>query len=500
MRAVGASVVTSVAAALRVERLALLLILLALGLSIRTFPGAWLDNRVHAFALAGFSLWLLLRGGLARIPRERGSLLVVVPLGLLSVSWAIGMILNVQLLHQVLLPVLLFVWWYAVSGESAARAALPAALVAMLTTPFWGAFVRPLQSITVLANRVLLSFTGIEAQISGDYIAIPAGVFEVARGCSGANYFESGVVISVVYSLMFLRHWRARVRAVVVGALLAAVSNWIRVFGLILIGQATDMQSPLIKVHNGYGWVIFAVVFAGYFAFARRFERYDDGLGGTDPRGPEPAETATSVQGAASRLLTPTLAALAGPVILFAGLFREPASLAAAEPAVPGVAMQSMRPVGDDSSAAWTPAFRGFDRHDVLRLAGDSAVVQVDRLIYAQEAQGKEMISGLNILVPDSVRLGGGLVGPFDERGRMANATVFRVGDARWLAWQWYHVSGVNTHSTIEAKLLELPAWFTERRPAEMIVISSPCRHEQCLDAQARLYRVMTGKEPPAGP
>jgi exosortase len=464
-----------------------------------SFPPAWQANRAHAFALAGFSCWLLWRSR-SRLRRwEVASPVVLVPLALVSFGWALAVIVSVQLLHQLLLPVVLLGWWYAISGASATVAALPAFFVFVLTTPVWGAFVRPLQSLTVMANSVLLSFSTLEAKISGDYISIPAGVFEVARGCSGANYFESGIVVATIYALIFLNGWQARSMAVLMGALFAMMSNWIRVFGLVVIGHFTEMQSPLIKDHNVYGWVIFALTLLLYFVLIRRVEVYDlrqsKSLAVRDLQvGVERQIAARGVR--ARHLMLPTLFAVVGPLVLLIGPRRD--VFAPAPVATPGVMPAATWSLAEEAVTEWTPAYRDADRRMAQLWHADSVVVQVDRFTFFDQEQGKEMISGTSRLVVDSMRVGSGLVGPLNAQGRMVNATVIRVGAGRWLAFQWYRVAGVDTHSSVEGKILEVPAWFSSSEPSEIIVVSTRCLDEDCQDATRRLFEFITGRSPSA--
>jgi EpsI family protein len=458
-----------------------------------SYPESWWLNRKHAFGLLGLAIWLLWRARTRLQHSEPASPLVLAPLAVGSLIWALGVITDVQLVHQIVLPLLLLGWWYAVAGMQAVTAALPAFAAVVLTLPYWGAFVRPLQSLTVMANAVLLKLTSLEAQISGDYITIPAGVFEVARGCSGANYFESGVVISVVYGLLYLRHWRARGVALLVGGALAMVSNWLRVFGLILIGHATDMQSPLIRSHNGYGWVIFAITMSAFFLLARRIERYDESLGETsrlESPGEEPLH-ATS----ARRLILPVVTMLAGPAMLMLGSAN---SHGASSPTdVPGVLPGAeWERVDDALPDRWLPAFSGADEHRVSVWRRDSMELQVDRFIYLQQRQGKEMINAENVLVPESVRRIDATVGPINSQGRMVRASLLDLSGSQRLVWYWYRVAGVATHSPFEGKLLSIADYFTRGEPPELVVLSTSCSSEQCRDEQDLLFRFVTGQSP----
>lgn len=66
--------------------------------------------------------------------------------------------------------------------------------------PFWGILVPLLQNIPVAAVTYMMSFTGVPTYIEAEMITIPAGVFEIADGCSGLRY----MIVSLAIGSLFI--------------------------------------------------------------------------------------------------------------------------------------------------------------------------------------------------------------------------------------------------------------------------------------------------------
>jgi EpsI family protein len=469
-----------------------------------SFPSTWKETGWHNVFVVAFCGWLLWRDRRRfYIGTDRLGLAVLAVVAL-SMLWLLGYLLHLRVLHQAAVPALLAAWLLATAGWRTVRVALPVFATFQLAVPLWGTAVRPLQSMTVLANQVLLGLTGIEADIQGDYIVLRAGVLWVARGCSGLNFFQVGLLLGIVYALLFVRTWRVRLWVVALAAAMAIVSNWLRVFGLVIIADVTEMQSPIIAEHGFYGWVIFAVMLAVFFVIAGRLERLDARTSGG---GTIAEETPTGTVDAPlpwKVVALPTAAALTGP-LLYLVVSGQP-SRSDVPATTPGIAPSvEWRPVAVESSeVVWGPKLRGTDEQRHARWQHtDGRTVDVHRLLYFTQRQGKELITDGNALVPDSMRLGGGLVGPVDSMGRMVNVTVVKGAAAPRLVWSWYRVASMATHSGAEAKLFELIGAFSGDRTAELVAISTTCDpDDECRAASTMLFTFVTGRasEPTTSP
>lgn len=124
--------------------------------------------------------------------------------------------------------------------------------------PGWGLLTALLQKVAVSAVTFLMSFTGIPTFVEGNFVTIPAGVFEIADGCSGLRYLIVSLAISSLFNFLYIKNIRKAVLFFAVAILGALITNWIRITALILIGEYTDMQSSLMTDHNTFGWYLYA--------------------------------------------------------------------------------------------------------------------------------------------------------------------------------------------------------------------------------------------------
>jgi len=123
--------------------------------------------------------------------------------------------------------------------------------------PFWGILVPILQNISVVAVTYMMSFTGVPTYVEAEIITIPAGVFEIAGGCSGLRYMIVSLAIGSLFIFLNIRDTKKAVLFLSLTILGALLTNWIRITALILIGEYTNMESSLMDDHNTFGWYLY---------------------------------------------------------------------------------------------------------------------------------------------------------------------------------------------------------------------------------------------------
>jgi len=131
------------------------------------------------------------------------------------------------------------------------------AVFLILIIPMWGSLATVLQGLSVIAVSYMMSFTGIPTYVEGNLVSIPAGVFEIAGGCSGLRYFIVSIAISSLFVFLNMRKTRHILIFLTFAILGALITNWIRITLLIIIGQYTNMTSSLMTDHNHFGWYVF---------------------------------------------------------------------------------------------------------------------------------------------------------------------------------------------------------------------------------------------------
>ena len=123
--------------------------------------------------------------------------------------------------------------------------------------PGWGLLTVGLQKISISAVSFLMSYTGIPTFVEGNLVTIPAGVFEIADGCSGLRYLIVSLAISSLFSFLYIKNIRNALLFFSIAILGALITNWIRITALILIGEYTNMESDLMTDHNMFGWYLY---------------------------------------------------------------------------------------------------------------------------------------------------------------------------------------------------------------------------------------------------
>jgi exosortase/archaeosortase family protein len=102
-----------------------------------------------------------------------------------------------------------------------------------------------------------MSFTGVPTYVEGNFVTIPAGVFEIAGGCSGLRYMIVSLAIGSLFVFLNIRDTKRAILFLLITIIGALLTNWIRITALILIGEYTNMESSLMEDHNTFGWYIY---------------------------------------------------------------------------------------------------------------------------------------------------------------------------------------------------------------------------------------------------
>src|SRR5690606_14047274 len=106
------------------------------------------------------------------------------------------------------------------------------------------------------------------ALIDGNNIFLPSGTIFIADGCSGLRYLIISLLIGYIMALMNHYRFMQSIGVLVIAVALGLVANWLRIYLLVLIGYLTDMQSSLMRDHETFGWIIFAMIMVPTVYFA----------------------------------------------------------------------------------------------------------------------------------------------------------------------------------------------------------------------------------------
>jgi exosortase A len=449
----------------------------ALWPTTRSLLGLWEDAELttytHGYLIALISAWLLWRSG-SHDEDLRPSIVACVPLAVMSVVWLVAVRAGIQSVHQVLLPAMLWLAIYAALGARQARRAVFAVAFLYFAIPVWGEINAWLLAATVWAVDGLLHLTGVTAYVDGNVVHLAAGVFEIAGGCSGLHFFIVALAIAALYGELNADRLTRRLQLLGLATVLALLTNWLRVYLIILAGYLTDMQHYLVRVeHYRFGWVVFVFLTIAFFLIARRL-----------PVGKESADAPSQ-----RTQLQPSLASYGRvlpmlPLVILSialgPLWNAIASQRVAPLSTGAVLLPAKSsgwtgprvPTGD----AWMPVFAGADLERSVEYARGAASVQAYAAFYASQSQGKELIHYDNSVLGKGSGAGRIVAqSPMAIRGPATELLVSRANDARAVIWFFYRVGSQQTNSGLSAQLRYGLATLTSSAPAGVVAFRSRC-------------------------
>lgn len=358
----------------------------------------WTDSNYggsHGLLVAALSIWLLFqaRDELGAVP-TRPSWTAGVLLLLSTIAWFVFCRAGIQTLHILMLPILMGLAIFTAFGFRAALVvAFPLAFL-YFGTPAWGIFVGPLQKLTTAAIGVLAPLIGVPAHMQGDLVLLPGiGSFEIERGCSGANFLATGLAVAALLGELEKATLLRRALLLAAMAVVAIVSNWIRVLVVVEAGYTTQMRHVLVsRGHLMFGWVLFTTAMV---AFVWVFSR---------PRAGRQPMIGSAVS--PKRAARPPLSAYAATIIVLIAMpvvvYTFISSLDISTPAVafraPSGRAGWRGPVSA-ATRAWQPEFVG--PHSQWSFAYEDASghnVEMVAIGYSMQGQGRELVNEENSL------------------------------------------------------------------------------------------------------
>lgn len=441
----------------------------------------------HGYLIAAISVWLVARDRhrIAACARAGNAALLLGAVGA-SLAWAVAVLGGIQTLHMVFWPIALWTALTFILGwRAGVMLALPVGYL-YFAVPVWDVFTPFLQWATVAANAVLTQLAGIPAYIEGDEVHIPAGTFLIEGRCSGLNYFVASLAIGALYGEFHRDPLGRRILQFVLIGLLAMVTNWIRVFAVIVAGHLTDMQHYLVKVdHQDFGWALFGVVLLAFFLIVRRWPAVDP------PSREASAGSASGASGPSIKVVVLGLAAMmTGPLL---------ASLAHSRPIAETVTIKTPDWAGwiprEDSERVWHPVFPGADaelRRDVWH---DGSWVRTYAAGFAYQDQSRELAGhGVSLLGDGQWAWSGPLrtveTSAGSARTHWSEREASR-GEARTIIWWTYQVGTARVASAFAQQLRFGIVSLWKRPVAGVVVLSADCIPDceaarQSLSALAR--------------
>ena len=402
--------------------------------------------------------------------------------GLLAVAgtmllWLAGRLLGIVMVEMLTLVAALFALTWAVLGGRIAWRVAPIIAYLVCAVPIWVYLTPMLQQHTAIASTAMVRALGVPVYLEGLYISIPSGRFVVAEVCSGMRYLLAGLSLGGFYALMNLRLLRWQICLVLASFVLGIVFNWVRVAAIVLAGHYSEMQSPIVTSHVGFGWVLFLAVILLILVLGRLLEHLEAHRTTDSDLGRGDATTARGRYAFAASVLVVGLLGIA-PWAWSVAWLRPPDHVIALD--LPAVSTQGWRRE-PEADGLWQPDFgpRDATAFGSYRREADAPPVDVFVAYYAIQRQDAEAINDTNKNfardtwrryalrpVPDRVELMPGVV---------AEEYLIQLteGPTQRVVWRTNWINERFVTSAIEAKAEQLWALFNGNRAAAALVFST---------------------------
>jgi exosortase A len=223
----------------------------------------WWKNQTfaHGFVVIPICLWLVWRrrDALAATPAKPWwpGLIAVFLCGAL---WFVMSAANVLGLKQFALAFMIQASVVTVLGLRVARIlAFPLAFL-LFAVPAGEFLVPVLMDWTADFTVAAIRWSGVPVFREGNHFALPSGNWSIVEACSGIRYLVASVMIGTIYAALAYRSAKRRVAFLAASIAVPIVANWLRAYGIVMIGHLSNNQLAVGVDHIVYGWLFFGVV------------------------------------------------------------------------------------------------------------------------------------------------------------------------------------------------------------------------------------------------
>lgn len=357
-------------------------------------------------------------------------------------------------------------------GRKIFRAQLLPILYLWLMVPTGSFLQPPLQAVATWLTGFFLQFTSIPFFIEEFYIQLPVGLFEVAPGCAGLNFLLAALALSILYADMMYAGWQRKMICVLTWLGVAILANGVRIFGILVIAELSDMKLAIVDDHLLYGWGFFFVILIGLMLAGRQFSNI--------PPWTEPAALTDWMP--ANTASTGQLYAVSFASIFIAGAITGYGNLAFSEGALqPGVTLTAPDGAGEwrrGSDQNYSPiTFPNADARHMWQWENSRAGVNLFAAFYAGQWEGHEAVSDNPGMYGSSEIIITGRAAP----APMVNGAPRKVveetvssGRGNILIWRWYCDGSHFTSRASEVRMrTALNRLFMRDTPVTVFILSS---------------------------
>lgn len=456
----------------------------AVGASVLLFLPAWQsmariwwDNETytHGLLVPLACAWLVWRdrarlAGLA----PRPTALALPLLTLCAVGWLVGELAGVNALQHFAVIGMVPALFLLCFGTTITRRNAFALGFLFFAVPF-GEFLMPwLMDRTADFTVAALQLSGVPVLREGRQFVLPSGNWSVVEACSGLRYLLAAIPLALFQTHLNRRSARVQALFTLGVVVLALVANWVRAYGIVMLGHLSDMSLAAGVDHLVYGWLFFGLVMGLAFWIESRLpdgERGEGVAAGTSMVQTQAAVAPTD-DGSPFGRARPAALSLVAITLLACAPLGAASLQALSEPRIDlaplGAALEAL----PRELATYRPGYRG-ERAAASGQLTRQPGVGMGIYQYVGQRDGHEMIGhGQGALPSESGAARPTVVVQRGERAArlpgapggapVSEQLVEHLGQ-RWLVWEWFWVDGQTLADPRAVKLATAAALLAGR-------------------------------------
>ena len=317
-----------------------------------------------------------------------------------------------------------------------------------------------------------LRLTGIPVYREGNSFIIPSGRWSVVEACSGVRYLIASFMGGTLFAYLTYRSLTRRLLFIAASVLLPIVANWLRAYMIVMLGHLTNNRVAAGVDHLIYGWILFGAIILLLFWAGSHWREAGPTHDMAQARAPAWHST-----------VRPHFAKLWSVAALSIGVAALWPSLESAlERGVSDREPRLLPIVGIDgwknsqlALADWKPHYSGARAALDQTFEANGRAVGLIVAYYLAQAQGHELISSDNTLVPSRGRWVEGASGrrELTWNGRQISVATAELtdGTTRLSVRYWFWVNGRVTTNSLVTKLWLAYAKLTRQADDSALVL-----------------------------
>lgn len=413
----------------------------------------------HGYLVLAISAYLIAnnrRALFSLVPNpEYRALSVVVAASLL---WLLAALVDVEMIQSLALLLLLLSLVWVVLGNQVIRLMTFPILFIGFAIPVWFPISPVLQNLTADAVFAAIRLLSIPALRQENMIVLPAGTLSVEEACSGLRYLLAALTLGALYAYLYYSSFRSRFVVILISAGAAILANILRVFIVVYLAYATDMQHPLVNDHLSLGWYLFAALLVILLIFDARLHKsrpMTESNANTELNELAPATCTSSPLNYFMLVAATALLVSAAPAAVYLTSHQSSADSSAMLSELPRESAGWLATEPVDNS--WMPVYHGaINQMQSYKKNDDVIILYVG--YYPVQKQGAELINDRN------------QISNKEQWRKIYSASHLQTAGSQkvleqllddgtkkqLLIWYWYNVSGTVTTNKYEAKILQI--------------------------------------------